>query len=63
MFKGSNKWGDNMNDYIWDGPEDPDKELEEIAVFKNDYEKEMGIKYCKNGLIDFLEKLLEKESI
>ena len=30
-----------MANYIWDGPEDSDEEIEELVQFKNDFEKEM----------------------
>ena len=58
----TNKWGDNMKNYIWDGPEDSDEELEELTQFKNDYEEEMGIKYSKKGIIQFIENFVRKES-
>ena len=32
-------FGDDMTQWLWDGPEDSDEEIEEIAVFKNKYEK------------------------
>jgi len=47
----SNEWGDNLEAYLWDGPEDSDEEIAELAVYKTQFEKEMGIKYSKNGLV------------
>ena len=30
---------DDMTEWLWDGPEDSDEEIEEMAVYKNEYEK------------------------
>ena len=56
-----NKWGDDMQNFLWDGPEDSDEEIQELLPFKCDYEKEMGIKYSKNGIIDFVTSQIKKE--
>jgi hypothetical protein len=32
--------GDDMNQWLWDGPEDSDEEIEEMVVFKNEFEKQ-----------------------
>ena len=56
-----NQTGDNMVDFMWDGPENSDEEIEEMAVLKNKYEKERGIVFSKNGIISFIENLVEQE--
>ena len=50
-----------MTDFLWCGPEDSDEEIEELVKYKCDYEKEMGIKYSKNGIIKFVTDQLEYE--
>ena len=35
-----NEYGDNMKNYKWDGPEDSDEEIEDMANLKTDYEIE-----------------------
>ena len=57
-----NKWGDDMQNFLWDGPEDSDEEILELLPFKCEYEKEMGIKYSKNGIIDFVISQIKKET-
>lgn len=57
----TNEWGDNMEAYIWDGPEDSDEEIEEMVIYKNEYEVDLGIKYSKNGIIKFVESQLKHE--
>ena len=34
-----NEFGDDFTDYVWDGPEDSDEEVEELVQFKNDFER------------------------
>ena len=51
-----------MEHLKWDGPADNDEELAEFIPFKNDYEKQMGIKYSKNGIMKFIEDLVKKEN-
>ena len=58
----TNEWGDNMENYIWNGPEDSDEEIGELVPMKCDYETEWGIKYSKNGLVSFIEQQLKHES-
>lgn len=49
-----------MEEFLWDGPEDPDEEIADLAKYKNQYERDLfDIKYSKNGLVDFIEGLLE----
>jgi len=57
-----NEYGDDFADYIWDGPDDSDEEVEELLPLKNDFEKKWGVKFSKNGIIKFIEDLLELES-
>lgn len=35
-----NDLGDNMKQFVWDGPENSDEEVEEMAQLKTDFEKE-----------------------
>lgn len=56
-------FGDNMQDFIWDGPEDSDEEIPEMVALKNDQEKQLGIKFSKNGIIQYVEKFLKHESL
>lgn len=50
-----------MKEYIWDGPEDSDEEIEDMAKLKTQYEIDEGIKFSKNGIMKYIEELLEKE--
>ena len=43
-----------MTYFAWDGPNDPDEEIKEFAAVKSDFENKMGIKFSKNGIIDFI---------
>jgi len=54
--------GDDMTNWLWDGPEDSDEEIEEMVEFKNAIEHEQGVKYSKNGIKDFIETILKTES-
>lgn len=40
-----------MAAYTWDGPEDSDEEVQALVPYKNEFEKKMGIKFSKRGLI------------
>ena len=51
-----------MSEWQWQGPEDSDEEVEEMLEFKNVFEKQAGIKFSKNGLIEYIEEQLEYES-
>ena len=51
-----------MKDFLWDGPEDSDEEIEDMAKHKTQFEIDEGIRFSKNGLIKFIEEFLEKES-
>lgn len=51
-----------MTDYMWDGPEDSDEEIEELLQFKTDYERKQGVKFSKNGIIKYIEEQIAKES-
>ena len=53
---------DNMlQEFEWDGPEDSDEEIQEMAKYKTKYELDQGIKFSKRGIIDFIEKSIENE--
>lgn len=51
-----------MTEWLWDGPQDSDEEIEEIAVFKNKYEKQLGVKFSKNGIKQFCEQIIATEN-
>ena len=52
-----------MTEYLWDGPEDPNEEIIELNKYKNDFEDTIfGVKYSKNGIIEFIEKFFAYES-
>lgn len=40
-----------MAEYEWDGPDNSDEEIPEMCEYKNDYEKQIGIKFSKNGIV------------
>ena len=50
-----------MEQYAWDGPEDSDEEVPEMVLLKNQHEKQMGIKFSKRGIIEFIENFLATE--
>ena len=52
-----------MSQWLWDGPEDSDEEIEEMVVFKNEYEKQLGIKFSKNGIKSFVSKMMNEENM
>lgn len=54
--------GDDMTDWLWDGPQDSDEEIEELLPFKNEQEKELGVKYSKNGIKKFIEDMVAHEN-
>ena len=58
----TNPQGDDMTDFKWDGPEDPDTEIEQFLAYKTEFENDQNIKYSKNGIIQFIEKTIEEES-
>ena len=58
----TNQYGDNMMDFLWDGPEDSDEEIEDMALYKTKYEKEKGIKFSKRGIIEYIEKLIAEQN-
>lgn len=57
-----NEYGDNFTDLQWDGPDDDDEEIPEMVPFKNAYEKELGVKFSKRGIIDFIEEFMRTEN-
>lgn len=54
--------GDDMNEWLWDGPEDSDEEIEELVPFKNEFEKQLGVKFSKRGIKEFIENTLAHEN-
>lgn len=51
-----------MQEWLWDGPEDSDEEIEELVPFKNEYEKQQGIKYSKRGIKEYIERMMSYEN-
>ena len=51
-----------MQDFEWDGPSDSDEEIECMAVLKNQWEIDNGVKFSKNGLIEYIDSFIERES-
>ena len=47
---------------MWDGPEDSDEEREGMAKLKMPWEIENGVKFSKNGLIEYITNFLDQES-
>lgn len=56
------EFGDEMEEFLWDGPSDSDEEIEEFLQHKSQFEKEIGVRYSKRGIIDFCESFLRQES-
>ena len=52
-----------MKKLLWDGPEDSDEEIVSLVKYKNDYEKKMGVKFSKRGIISYIEEQIQKESV
>jgi len=52
---------DDFTEFEWDGPEDPDEEIKIMADLKTDWEIDSGIKFSKNGLIEFIENFVATE--
>ena len=48
-----------MEAYAWDGPSDPDEEIEALKGMKMPFEVENGLKFSKNGIIDYVNRLIE----
>ena len=51
-----------MSRYAWDGPADPDEEIEYFVPLKTEQEKELGVTYSRNGVINFVESYLAHEN-
>lgn len=57
-----NSFGDDLTEYLWDGPEDSDEEIAEMIPFKNKFEIEMNVKFSKNGIKQIIEQMIARES-
>lgn len=40
-----------MSEYLWNGPDDSDEEIEELINLKNNQEKKINLQFSKNGII------------
>ena len=47
-----------MTSKLWDGPEDSDEEIAALVPYKNEFEKKMGIKFSKRGIINYIEEMV-----
>jgi hypothetical protein len=52
---------DDFTQFQWP-LEDPDQEIEEMALLKTKWEIDEGVKFSKNGLIEFIEKKQAQEN-
>lgn len=59
---GNMDFRDNIEQFEWDGPEDSDEEIAEIAELKQSWEIDSGVKFSKNGLMKFIKLMLAEES-
>lgn len=44
-----------MSAFMWDGPEDSDEEIPEMAALKSAFEIAEGVKFSKNGIKKYVE--------
>lgn len=49
-----------MMDWMWKGPED--REVDKLVPFKNEFEINEGIQMSKQGIINFVDEMMKKES-
>jgi hypothetical protein len=40
-----------MSEYLWNGPDDSDEEIEELINLKNNQEKKINLQFSKKGII------------
>ena len=57
-----NEFGDALDQFQWDGPEDSDEELADMIPLKEQWEIDEGVKFSKRGLIEYITKKLDTES-
>ena len=62
ILTAKNTHGDDLSAFLWDGPEDSDEEIEEMASLKNAFEKETGIKFSKRGIREYIESIINTET-
>lgn len=51
-----------MREFLWDGPEDSDEEVEDMLKYKSQAEKDLGIRFSKKGIVKFIESFLAQEN-
>jgi len=51
-----------MDEFMWDGPEDSDEEIPEMAAQKTEWEEYRGVKFSRKGIIEVIESTLAHES-
>lgn len=52
-----------MEEYKFDADENSDEEIEELAVTKSQFERDSGLVFSKRGIIDFIENLMNTETV
>ena len=55
-------YGDEMEEYKFDVDENSDEEIVELAMTKSKFEHEAGLVFSKRGIIEFIERMIKKES-
>ena len=58
----TNEYGDNMTCFRYDAGEDSDEEVEHARNVITPFEEEKGLKFSKNGMIKFIEEIIETSS-
>jgi len=51
-----------MTEFLWEGPDDSDEEVESMAKLKTEWEVKNDVKFSKRGLIEYIEKFVAHES-
>ena len=57
-----NEYGDALDQFLWDGPEDSDEEIADMVPLKEQWEIDEGVRFSKKGLIEYITKKLTTES-
>ena len=52
---------DNLTEFLWQGPENPDEEIEEMVKLNSGVEQALCVKQSMNGIMTFIQNMLMKE--
>ena len=52
-----------MDEYLFDVEENSDEEIPELTILKSDFEQSHGLKFSKNGVVAFINEMLQTESV